>query len=119
VLYGQSLGTAMALPAAADGIGDAIVLEASFTSFLDLVAAQYPLENLGDLATQDQDSRPTPAIFASLFLSSKKIGKIAPIVLSREIFATAGHPKNSSSKLPVKATGLFRGQACKARFAPS
>jgi len=47
VLYGESLGTAMVLRVAADGIGDAIVLEALFTSFLDIVAAQYPLENLG------------------------------------------------------------------------
>ena len=84
----------MVLRVAADGIGDAIVLEALFTSFLDIVAAQYPLENLGDLVTQHWDSRSHARdIRQPLLVIHGDIDKIVPTVLGREIFATAGSRK--------------------------
>lgn len=40
ILYGESLGTAVAIELAAAGIGDALVLEAPFTTLSQLVASQ-------------------------------------------------------------------------------
>ncbi len=94
VLYGESLGTAMALRVAADDIGDAIVLEAPFTSFLDIVAAQYPLENLGDLCGPTLGQPPHARdIRLPLLVIHGEIGKVVPIVLGREIFAAPGSPE--------------------------
>jgi alpha-beta hydrolase superfamily lysophospholipase len=91
VLYGESLGTAMALRVAADDIGDAIVLEAPFTSFLDILAAQYPLENLGDLCGPTLGQPPyARGIRLPLRIIHGEIGKIVPIVLGCEFFAAPG-----------------------------
>lgn len=56
ILYGESLGTALAIKLAASGLGDAVVLEAPFTSIADLVENQYPDETLEHLITQRWDS---------------------------------------------------------------
>ena len=81
----------MALRVAADDIGDAIVLEAPFTSFLDILAAQYPLENLGDLCGPTLGQPPHARdIRLPLLVIHGEIGKIVPIVLGREIFAAPG-----------------------------
>lgn len=91
VIYGESLGTALALRVAADGIGDAIVLEAPFTSFIDIVAAQYPRDDLGDLLTQQWNSRMSAQdVRQPLLVIHGDIDKVIPIALGREIFDTAG-----------------------------
>lgn len=56
VIYGESLGTAVAIKLAAAGHGDALILEAPFTSISDLVLAQFPSESLADRVTQRWDS---------------------------------------------------------------
>ncbi len=103
VLYGESLGTAMALRVAADGIGDAVVLEAPFTSFLDIVAAQYPQENLGDLMTQHWDSRASArATQQPLLVIHGEIDKVVPIALGREIFDAAASPDKHFLEIPAQ-----------------
>ena len=102
VLYGESLGTALALRVAAEGIGDAIVLEAPFTSFIDIVAAQYPRDDLGELLTQHWKSRmPARDITQPLLVIHGDIDKVVPIALGREIFDTAG----SADKSFLEVTG--------------
>lgn len=56
VLYGESLGAAVAIRLAAEGIGERMVLEAPFTSITELVSAQFPAEDLAPLITQRWDS---------------------------------------------------------------
>lgn len=57
ILYGESLGSAVATKLAAAGIGDALILEAPFTSIPDLVTAQYPTERVSHLLTQVWESK--------------------------------------------------------------
>jgi len=101
VLYGESLGTAIALRVAAAGIGDAIVLEAPFTSFLDIVAAQYPRDDLGALLTQHWNSRAYARdVRQPLLVIHGEIDKIVPIALGREIFDVAGSPEKQFLEIP-------------------
>lgn len=102
VLYGESLGSALALRVAAQGIGDAIVLEAPFTSFIDIVAAQYPRDDLGELLTQQWKSRMSARdVRQPLLVIHGDIDKVVPITLGREIFDAAG----SADKYFLEITG--------------
>jgi len=102
VLYGESLGTAIALRVAAKGVGDAIILEAPFTSFIDIVAAQYPRDDLGGLLTQHWNSRSAARdIRQPLLVIHGDVDKVIPIALGLEIFEVAG----STDKDFLEVTG--------------
>ncbi|NNL19492.1 MAG: alpha/beta hydrolase [Boseongicola sp.] len=102
VLYGESLGTALALRVAAEGIGDAVVLEAPFTSFIDIVAAQYPRDDLGELLTQQWKSLMSARdVRQPLLVIHGDIDKVVPIALGREIFEAVG----STDKHFLEITG--------------
>jgi hypothetical protein len=57
VLYGESLGAALAIKLAAEGTGDGLVLQSPFTSIRDIVRAQYPQEDVAHLFREVWDSR--------------------------------------------------------------
>ncbi len=91
VLYGESLGTAVAIKLASEGIGDVVVLEAPFTSIADLVAVQYPRDDLAHLLTQhwksaDRISR----LKQPLLIVHGRFDKVVPIEQGRTVFKAAG-----------------------------
>ncbi len=91
VLYGESLGTAMAIKLASEGIGEAVVLEAPFTSFADLVAVQYPLEDLRQHLTQHWNSAAeVSGLMQPLLVIHGRSDKIVPIEQGRAVFKGAG-----------------------------
>jgi len=91
VLYGESLGTAMAIKLASEGIGEAVVLEAPFTSFTDLVAVQYPLEDLRQHLTQHWNSAgKISGLKQPLLVIHGRFDKIVPIEQGRAVFRDAG-----------------------------
>lgn len=93
VLYGESLGAAVAIRLAADGIGDAVVLEAPFTSLVDLVAAQFPMEDLGDSLTQRWDSLASVgSVDQPLLVIHGEADQVVPFAMGQSIFDAAGSP---------------------------
>jgi uncharacterized protein len=102
VLYGESLGTAVAIKLAAGGIGDALVLEAPFTSLIDLVAEQYPMEKLDHLMTQRWDSGAGIGnVRQPLLVVHGVDDKLVPIGMGRQIFQQA----RSDAKTFVEVSG--------------
>ena len=91
VLFGESLGTSLAVKLAAQGFGDAVVLEAPFTSIPDVVNAQFPLDDLDHLLTQRWASLGhVGAVRQPLLVIHGSADRIVPIDLGEELFAAAG-----------------------------
>ena len=109
VLYGESLGTAMAIRLAARGIGDAIVLEAPFTSLVELVGIQYPNEDLGHLVTQRWESeRHIANVTLPLLIFHGSGDRVVPIDMGRRLFAKAGSSQKHFLEIGDRGhTGLW------------
>ena len=91
VLYGESLGAAIAVKLAARGVGDAVALEAPFTSLPDLVDAQYPLEGIGDTITQRWDSLAAIRdVRARLMIIHGREDRLVPQTMGKALFDAAG-----------------------------
>ena len=94
MVYGESLGTAVATYVAAERPAQALVLEAPFTAALDIAAATYPWV-------------PTKLLMRDPFLSRENIlrvdepvlivhgtdDKVVPVEMGRSLFALAHEPK--------------------------
>ncbi len=81
----------MAIRLAAGGVGDAFVLEAPFTSFPDLVSAQYPTENLDHLITQRWNSlQAVSGVSQPLLVIHGKNDRVVPFEMGQRIFDAAG-----------------------------
>ena len=101
VLYGESLGAAVAIRLAAMGVGDALVLEAPFTSIPDLVAAQYPAEDLRSLITQTWDSLASVGeVTQPLLVIHGEADRIVPIEMGRRVFQKAGSKQKRLLAVP-------------------
>lgn len=119
VLYGESLGTGVAVKLAAQGIGDALVLEAPFTSISDIVEVQFPLDELGDLLTQkwittDHISQ----VMQPMLIIHGENDKVIPIEFGRQLFEQAGSAKKLFYEVPGKGHhGLWTVEMQKQLFA--
>ena len=103
VLYGESLGTALAVKLAAQGFGDAVVLEAPFTSIVDVVEAQFPLDDLDHLLTQRWVSLGhVPMVRQPLLVIHGTKDKIVPISLGERLFEAAGSPSKRFLRIENK-----------------
>lgn len=101
VFYGESLGAAIAIRLAAAGKGDALVLEAPFTSIPELVAAQYPAEDLGGLITQRWESLETVgAVRQPLLVIHGDADRIVPFEMGQRIFEKAGSSRKRFLHVP-------------------
>ena len=91
VIYGESLGTAVAIRLAADGLGERIVLEAPFTSIPALIMAQHPSERLDHLITQRWESHLyISEVTQPLLVVHGDRDHLVPVSMGEEIFGTAG-----------------------------
>ncbi len=101
ILYGESLGTAIAIKLAADGVGDALVLEAPFTSIPELVARQYPAENVGHLFTQIWDSAGRASgVTQPLLVVHGEADTLVPLDMGQTIFAAASSAQKDLVVVP-------------------
>ena len=90
VIFGESLGSAVAIRLAAEGIGRKLVLEAPFTSIPDLVLAQHPTEDLDHLITQRWENRPYASrITQPLLIVHGDNDRQVPIAMGETIFNAA------------------------------
>ncbi|MEE9426833.1 MAG: alpha/beta hydrolase [Paracoccaceae bacterium] len=104
ILYGESLGTAMAAKIAVQRRASGVVLEAPFTSFVDLGKIQYPSLDLTNILTQHWD---TAAIIFELdeplLVLHGTDDKLVPFKLGQAVFDLAG--SNEKTMLPLAETG--------------
>lgn len=118
VLYGESLGTAVAIKLAASGLGDAMVLEAPFTSITDLVESQYPDETLDHLITQRWESlRQMPSVSLPLLVIHGSDDRLVPIRMGRRIFESAGSKEKRFVEISGRGhMGLWTPEAQRSLF---
>lgn len=91
VIYGESLGASVAIQLAAAGTGDALVLEAPFTSLPDLVEAQYPAEDLDHLITQRWNSLAAAGdVTQSALVVHGEDDRVVPFEMGETIFSAIG-----------------------------
>lgn len=91
VLYGESLGTAVAIRLAAEGTGARLVLEAPFTSIPALIMAQHPVEDLDHLITQRWESdQHIKAVVQPLLVIHGDRDHLVPFEMGETIFDRAG-----------------------------
>ncbi|NNE88317.1 MAG: alpha/beta hydrolase [Silicimonas sp.] len=119
VLYGESLGTAVAIRLAADGFGSRVVLEAPFTSFTDLVGLQFPTEDLSELITQKWENLPhAPGVNQPLLVLHGSEDRTVPIAMGRQIFELAGSDDKQFFEVSDSGhSGLWTAEARAALFA--
>ena len=100
VIYGESLGSAVAIRLAAEGIGAKLVLEAPFTSIPDLVLAQHPTEQLDHLITQRWNSRQhADGITQPLLIVHGESDRQVPIAMGEAIFGLAASKEKRMFKV--------------------
>src|SRR5690606_27445832 len=94
VLYGESLGTAVAVALAAEGPTGAVVLEAPFTSAVDIGAAVYPFLPVRLLMLDRYDlMRRIGAVRAPLLVLHGEQDDTVPVAHGRRVLAAAPEPK--------------------------
>jgi fermentation-respiration switch protein FrsA (DUF1100 family) len=94
VLWGESLGTGVAVPIAAKGPVGAVILEAPFTSAADIGAAVYPYIPVR-LLMKDQfrsDER-IEKVTAPVLIMHGARDRIVPIAFGEKLFSLAQEPK--------------------------
>lgn len=109
VLYGESLGTAVAIRLAAEGIGQKVVLESPFTSIPDLIMVQHPAETLDHLITQRWESHLYIAdVTQPLLVVHGDQDRLVPFAMGETIFGTAGSTDKELMKISDKGhAGLW------------
>ncbi|MEM6386956.1 MAG: alpha/beta fold hydrolase [Pseudomonadota bacterium] len=102
ILYGESLGAALAIRLAASGFGSAVVLEAPFTSLIDLLAVQYPNEDVADSITQRWESMShIGSLTQKLLVIHGENDRLVPFSMGKRIFNAAA----SDDKLFLRVAG--------------
>ena len=94
VLWGESLGTGVAIALAAERKVGGIILDAPFTSLADVGAAAYPFVPVRWLIKDPfrSDERIT-RVRAPLLALHGELDRIVPISLGERLFSLAGEPK--------------------------
>lgn len=95
ILYGESLGTAVAVQIATEYPVRAVVLESPFTAAVDVARRQYPIFPVSYLMHDQFLSRDKIGDIAAplLFLHAERDG-IIPIRFARELYEAAPEPKS-------------------------
>jgi fermentation-respiration switch protein FrsA (DUF1100 family) len=91
ILYGESLGAAVAIKLAAEGTGDGLILQSPFTSIRDIVRAQYPQEDVAHLFREVWDSRARIGeVRQPLLVLHGTTDRLVPFAQGETIHAEAG-----------------------------
>ncbi len=95
IVYGQSLGSGVAVQLAAQRGVEAIVLEVPFSAAVDVAAQQYPLFPVRLLMKDQWRSRDLIAdINAPLLIVGAGQDRVIPVQQSRQLFEIAKEPKH-------------------------
>ena len=94
IIYGESLGTAVAIDLAKDHKFAGIILESPFTSMLELSRKYYPWAP-SKLLLKDkyETDKKIKKIFSPILILHRKKHKIVPFEMGEELFKKANNPK--------------------------
>lgn len=96
VLYGESLGSGIAVRLASEARVAAVVLESPFTSIADVAAAHYPIFPVSLLVRDRFDSLARiGAIGAPLLVMHGERDRTVPVRFGRRLYAAAADPKEA------------------------
>jgi fermentation-respiration switch protein FrsA (DUF1100 family) len=94
ILYGESLGTGVAVQVAAEKKVAGIILDSPFTSVAELAAEHYPWLPVGLLLKDRYDSiRRIRDVRAPLLIVHGEADVVVPVAVGRQLFAAANEPK--------------------------
>jgi uncharacterized protein len=104
LVYGYSLGTAVATYTAVAGVPDALLLEAPFTSMTEMIEGSSPYPMPADWATEIEFNTlgRIGGLAAPLVVTHGRADQRVPFRLGRELFEAAPEPKVF---IPVDGTG--------------
>ncbi len=107
VLYGESLGTGVAVQMATERACAALVLEAPFTSVAAVAQSRYWMFPVRALTLDRFDSlAKIGAVRCPLFLMHGEQDRVVPIGYGRALFAAAAEPKQAKWYAEVGHTGF-------------
>lgn len=108
VLYGESLGTGVAVHLAAETTPAAVILEAPYTSIPDVAALQYPFVPVQWLVLDRFDSlSKIGRVTAPLLLIHGEQDGLIPLALAKRLFNAANAPKQALLLPNAGHEGLF------------
>jgi len=94
IVYGESLGTGVAVQVAGEKRVGGLVLDAPYTSMVDLAALHYPLIPGRWFMTDRYETRSKISeVSAPLLIIHGERDRIVPIEMGRQVFALAPEPK--------------------------
>lgn len=94
ILYGESLGSGIAVQLAATLPIGGIILDAPYTSIVDVAAAAYPyLPVRPFLLDRYETMRHLPSVSAPLLVVHGEADEVIPVAMGRAIYAAAKAPK--------------------------
>jgi len=94
ILYGESLGTAVAIEAAQNKDLAGIILESPFTSMVELAQKYYPVLPVKFLLKDKYETiKKLPNINSPLLVLHGKLDSIVPFSMGKELFEKANEPK--------------------------
>ncbi len=115
VVYGESLGTGIAIPVAGNREIAALVLEAPYTSLMDVIKQRFkqyrlfPFEPF--LMDRFESRRIIDRVEAPLLILHGGNDELIPLELGQELFDLAHEPKKMIVYDDASHTGLFRAGA--------
>lgn len=94
IVYGESLGSGVAVQVAAEKTCGGLVLDAPYTSIVDVAAGQYPwLPVRPMLFDRYESSKYISAVHCPLLVVHGERDEIIPVDMGRQLFAAANEPK--------------------------
>jgi len=96
VLYGESLGTGVAVATAFNHHPGAVILEAPYSSIVDVGASRFPFMPVRWFMKDRYDSMALIGqLTAPLFIVHGEQDRVIPVHLARKLFAAANQPKEA------------------------
>ena len=96
VLYGESMGTGVAVQMATEYEASALILESPFTSVPDVGADRYPLVPVHFLLHDRYESlTKIKDVHMPLLLMHGELDQVVPIKFGKQLFAAANEPKQA------------------------
>jgi len=94
ILYGESLGTGVAVQLAGERNAGGVILDSPYTSVVDRAAELYPFLPVGlILSDRYETSRHIAKLHAPLLIVHGEADEVIPVAMGRKLFALANEPK--------------------------
>ncbi len=94
ILYGESLGSGVAVQVARDKKVEGVILDSPYTSVVELAAAQFPWLPVGLLLKDRYESiRYIGDVHVPVFILHGEADEVVPVAMGRRLFAAANEPK--------------------------